>query len=129
MATGLDRIDLQNSGPVWAPPPDVTLVAEAVVEASAANASATGASFQIGEVVRILTDSRLRRTPGHQGKTNATDVVTVGRAGNSYEILDGPELVDNLNWWYVRYTSRDGQTAEGWAAETSASGLQILGKQ
>lgn len=129
MATGLNRIDLQNTGPAWEPPPEVTPVAEAVVEASAASVNPTGGSFQPGEIVRILTDSRLRRTPGYQGKDNNSDVVTVSRANDTYEIVEGPQVVDNLNWWFVRYTTPDGRLVEGWAAETSARGVQILGKQ
>ena len=41
-------------------------------------------------------------------------------------ILEGPQAADDLRWWRIRYDNPAG-SAEGWVAESTASGVQILG--
>jgi hypothetical protein len=118
---------LQQNGPVWTPPA-FTPTPETVA-ADANNPSAVVGIFSIGETVRNITATRvnLRRTPGHVGKAG-DDILAQTVPGESVVILDGPVQQDNLLWWPVRYTARAGTTLDGWMAEATASGVQILGR-
>ena len=131
MATGLNRIDLediQGSGAVWTPPavtPTPTLDPNAVAPAAVAG---TGA-FQLGETVRNITNSRvnIRQTAGHLGKSNS-DILAQLQSGDTLQIVAGPNFADGLNWWLIRYQTSDGRVVEGWVAEATQSGVQILGR-
>lgn len=129
VATGLNRIDLediQGSGAVWTPP---AVTPTPTTPPNVAASAATGASaFQIGESVRNVTNSRVnvRQTPGHLGKTSS-DILAQLQPGDPLLIIGGPESRDNLNWWLIRYQAADGRSIEGWVAEATQSGVQILG--
>jgi hypothetical protein len=118
---------LQQNGPVWTPPA-YTATPE-ILAADTSNPAAPVGIFAIGETVRNITATRvnLRRTPGHVGK-NGDDILAQTVSGESVVILDAPVQQDNLIWWPVRYTTRDGATLDGWMAEATASGVQILGR-
>ena len=118
---------LQQNGPVWTPP--AFMPTPETVAAEANNPSAVVGIFSIGETVRNITATRvnLRRTPGHVGKAG-DDILAQTVPGESVIILDGPVQQDNLLWWPVRYTARDSTTLDGWMAEATASGVQILGR-
>jgi hypothetical protein len=127
MTLGLNRLDLadlQHNGPAWTPQPATPTTEGAPAAGNDATpASNQGAgSFQPSQVIHNLTAVNVRRTPGYLGKLT-TDVVTVVKPGESLEIIEGPTPMDKLNWWHIRYNGID-----GWVAEATASGVQILGK-
>ena len=85
--------------------------------------------FAVDQRVRNLTNSRvnLRSTPGYLSKT-ASDVIGTLQPGDRVTILGEQQAADNLTWWRVRATLTDGRTIDGWVAEATASGVQILGE-
>lgn len=125
MATGLNRIDLQNNGPVWTPPA-ITPTSADVVVASAANANQATGAFQIGETVHNIASGRvnIRQQPGR----NKEDILAQSVMGDAFQIIGGPQAADGLIWWQVSYTTRDGRPIQGWVAEATGSGVQILGR-
>lgn len=129
-AFGLNRVtlaDLQGNGVAWTPAP-VTPVAVALPAESTAALPGVSTRFRAGETVRNLTNSRvnIRSTPGHLSKP-ATDILGQVEPGGTLEILGESALGDSLTWWRVRYTAPDGARIEGWVAEATGSGVQILG--
>ena len=132
LATGSSRLrlsDLQAGQPAWTPPvvtatPVVTPVpaAEILVEQS-------GGAFQMGERLANITNSmvNIRATPGYLGKPGS-DVIGQVPPRAMIEILGGRALADGLTWWRIRYTAPDGGVIDGWIAEATASGVQILGQ-
>jgi hypothetical protein len=132
MATGVSRINLaglQNNGVAWSPPPVTAtpVVQEAAPDESGVVLEEGGGAFLAGEQVRNVTSSRvnLRAVPGYLGKPDG-DVIAQVLPGEWLEILGGRASADNLTWWLVRYTPPGGGPVEGWVAEATASGVQIL---
>lgn len=126
--TRLTLADIQGNGPGWTPAP---FTPAPVVQAEAAGAvPVTGVStrFPAGATVRNLTNSRvnLRSTPGHLSKAPA-DVQLQIAPGDTLQILGDSASADSLTWWHVRYQAPDGGIHEGWVAEATGSGVQILG--
>lgn len=122
--TDLSLAELQGVGAAWTPP---TLTTPAPADQGVAAASAettTKGAFQPGDIVRNITNSRvnIRMTPGHLGKP-AGDIISQIDPGASIKILGEPTLQDNLTWWHVNVNGLD-----GWVAEATASGVQILAK-
>jgi hypothetical protein len=129
---GLDDLslaDFQSSGPVWTPPAplptETTAVAEQPAEEPAAPTEET--RFQPGGRAQNITNSRvnIRRSPGYLGQA-ADNVLAQMEPGETVEIAGWPRNADNLIWWPSRYQSADGAIIEGWVAESTASGVQIL---
>jgi hypothetical protein len=91
--------------------------------------SVSGGAFQLGETARNITSSRvnIRQTPGHLGKTDS-DIVAQLQPGDTMQIVAGPAPADNLTWWLIQFQSRDERMVEGWVAEATGSGVQILGR-
>lgn len=125
--TGADLADLQNNEARWQPPqvtatptPAATTEAEQVVDVP-------GGLFRAGERVRNITASRvnIRATPGYLGKPDG-DIIGQTPPGAVVEILGGRALADNLTWWLIRYDAPDGGTIQGWMAEATAGGVQIM---
>jgi len=87
-----------------------------------------GAEFQIGQRVQNLTNSRvnIRRSPGYLGKSD-DDILFQVVPEAEMEILAAPESVDGLQWWHILYVANPETVIEGWVAEATASGVQILG--
>lgn len=83
----------------------------------------------LGVQARNITNSRvnIRQTPGHLGKSDS-DILAQMQPGDTVTIIGGPTVADNLVWWQIQYTSSDGRSLEGWAAEATGSGVQILGQ-
>jgi hypothetical protein len=131
IALGLNQLslaELQGIGSAWTPPPytpEPTPLPVAVTDGS----SAGSLRFAPQQAVRNLTNSRvnLRSTPGYLSKP-ASDVIGVIQPGASAVILGENQTADNLVWWRVRAVLDDGRTIEGWVAEATASGVQILGE-
>ena len=65
--------------------------------------------------------------PGYQGKA-AGDVFGQLQPGDTLQVVGDSSLADNLIWWRIRYAAPDSRTLEGWVAEATASGVQILGR-
>jgi hypothetical protein len=135
VATGLNRIDLaaiQGNGVTWQPPEiPTTTVTEPSADTNndAPSGVRSDGAFALGERVRNITNSRvnIRQTPGHVGKT-PEDVLGQLAPGTTLEIVAGPAPADNLLWWLIRATTAEGRPVEGWVAEVTASGVQILGR-
>ena len=131
LSTGLNRLDLaslQGGERAWAPPlvtPTPTLD-PGVREATVGQGDGT---LALGQQVHNITNSRvnIRRTPGHLGKSDS-DIVAQMQPGDTVTIIGGPTSADNLLWWQIQYTTSDGRTLDGWAAEATGSGVQILGQ-
>jgi hypothetical protein len=125
----IDLADLQNNTG-WTPPPipPTPEVAETSPGEGLPQDLPPGA-FQTGEFVRNITSSRvnIRSTPGYLGKPEG-DVIAQVLPGERVEILNQRVIADNLNWWLIRYTAPNGFSLEGWIAEATASGVQILGR-
>lgn len=124
--TGLDLADLQNSEPRWQPPqvtptptPEATTVAEQPV--------VSDGLFRVGDRARNIAASRvnIRATPGYLGKPDG-DIIGQVPPGAVVEIAGGRTIADNLTWWLVRYVAPDGGVIQGWMAEATAGGVQIL---
>lgn len=130
---GLNRLtldDLRKGGETaWTPMP--VTPAPDLVDAAPAEGSAppTAGStrFAAGQTARNATNSRvnIRLTPGYLGKS-PSDVVGQLEAGQTLQIVGDPTPADELMWWRIQATS-NGQTVVGWVAESTASGVQILG--
>ncbi len=120
--------DLQSSGPVWTPPPVPTAspIDTTAPAVSAADSAAGAGRLQPNSVARNVANSRvnIRTTPGYLGKSSE-DVVALMEPGALLTILEGPQPRDQLTWWRVRFDSPTGPV-EGWVAESTASGVQIL---
>jgi len=86
------------------------------------------ALFGIGQQVQNLTNSRVnvRRSPGYLGKTD-DDILYQVMPSAEMDILDEPAEADGLTWWHIRYAVDQNDVIEGWVAEATASGVQILG--
>ena len=125
MALGLTDLSLaefQGVGAAWTPP---TITASEPVTAVSASAEVvTDGAFQPGDIVRNVTASRVnvRMTPGHLGKP-VGDIIAQLDPGATLEILGERASQDNLFWWRVNVNGVD-----GWVAEATASGVQILAK-
>jgi hypothetical protein len=123
--------ELQTQAGSWTPPP-APPTAEVVEQPAADPALAdqdTPAGFAVGDSLRNITPSQvnIRRTPGYLSKPEG-DVVGQVAPNQSVELLGGRAAADNLTWWYIRYRTPGGQVIEGWIAEATASGVQILGQ-
>jgi len=130
LATGLDRIDLtHNNRRAWTPP---IVTATPVATAAPDNASTVGeagGAFSMGQQLHNVTSSQvnIRAAPGYLSKPNG-DVIGQVPSGGQIKIIGGHTSADGLTWWYSRYTAPDGVAIDGWIAEATASGVQILGQ-
>lgn len=133
MTLGLNKIDLadlQSNGPMWTPAAITPTPEGAQASNTGANTETNGGgnqstgAFQAGDVVRNLATSRVnvRATPGYQGKPNG-DILAQLASGDTVQIVGERTIADNLIWWHINYKG-----VEGWVAEATASGVQILGK-
>ncbi len=131
-ATGISRLnlaDLQDTNAAWSPPPVTPTPAVQAETPAEAAPQDSGGIYQAGDVVRNITASNvnIRATPGYLSKPDG-DIVAQVRPGETVEILGNRSLADNLIWWQIRYQAPDGAVIEGWVAEATASGVQILGR-
>ncbi len=132
LATGINRIDLANlqgDSQVWTPP---LVTATPVVTPASAEApiiGESGGAFSLGQRLANVTNSQvnIRAEPGYLSKP-AGDVIGQVPPDGTVEIIGGRAFADGLTWWLIRYTALDGATIDGWIAEATASGVQILGQ-
>jgi hypothetical protein len=131
LATGINRLDLtdlQNEGQVWTPPrvTATPVVTPEVVEGPVIGEA--GGAFSMGQRLSNVTSSQvnIRALPGYLSKATG-DIIGQVPPGGVVEVIGGRSSADGLTWWYIRYTAPDGATIDGWIAEATASGVQILG--
>jgi hypothetical protein len=132
LATGVSRLrlaDLQAGQPAWTPPAVTATPVVTPLPAAEIPLEQGGGAFQPNERLANITNSlvNLRATPGYLSKPGG-DVIGQVPAGGQVEILGGRALADGLTWWRVRYLAPDGGVIDGWIAEATASGVQILGR-
>jgi hypothetical protein len=84
--------------------------------------------FERGSQIFTTAFVNLRRTPGYVGKTE-DDIAVEIPYGQPVTVEDGAQRVDELTWWRVSYTSPQQQTFQGWVAESSPSGQELLSSQ
>lgn len=125
--TGADLADLQSNGARWQPPQVTATPTSAATSDAEQVVDVPGGLFRAGDRVRNITASRvnIRATPGYLGKPDG-DVIGQTPPGAVVEILGGRALADNLTWWLIRYDAPDGGTIQGWMAEATAGGVQIM---
>ncbi|MBW7882240.1 MAG: SH3 domain-containing protein [Caldilineaceae bacterium] len=131
LALGINQLslaELRRAGPVWTPPA-VTPTPAVVAAPAASSPQGVSTRFAPGQLVRNLTGSRvnIRTTPGYLSKPDG-DILGVIQPGDSLEIVGESAAADNLIWWQIRYAAPDGRMIDGWVAEATASGVQILGE-
>lgn len=116
-----------NSLVAWTAPPTPVPSQVEVAPQRSESESTVDDAYLPGDRPRNITSSlvNIRSSPGYLGKP-AQDVVAQAVPGQEVEILGGPETVDGLEWWRVRLATTEA-TVEGWIAEATASGVQILG--
>lgn len=124
LSLGLNRLslsDLRSDNASWTPP---TLAPTPQMPIQPELTPAPVGAFSAGQSVRNVTGSRVnvRATPGHLGKSPG-DVLMQLAPGDRVVILGDSTLADNLTWWRVQVNG-----IEGWVAEATASGVQILGE-
>lgn len=142
-------VDIQDDGePAWAPAPTAdpdsnqSASNESTSNQSASNQStsnqSTGAqsagntaeyTFQINDSAQNITAGlvNIRRTPGYRSK-ESNDILAQVQSGDVFAIIDGPQEVDSLLWWKIRYQTASNATINGWMAEATAGGLTIMGR-
>ena len=105
----------------------VTVVAPAASAPLLAPVAGVSDRFAAGVSVHNVTNSRVnvRTTPGYLGKP-ASDIVGQVDPGAAMTVLGDSQSADNLVWWRIRYQDPTGAALEGWVAEATASGVQIL---
>ena len=81
--------------------------------------------IKVGDKVKTLDITNLRRTPGYQDKPDS-DILYAIPAKSEVVIVSGPNTADGLVWWSVRFTSSQGNTFSGWVAGAKASGTPLL---
>jgi hypothetical protein len=77
--------------------------------------------FAAGQQAVAGAGVNIRKTPSTSG---AKVIMTSQRT--PVTILGGPERGDGLAWWRVRLTLANGQTTEGWIAQTAPNGATLL---
>jgi hypothetical protein len=132
LATGINRLDLadlQNNGQVWSPPQVTATPVTTPPPAEEPIIGEPGGAFSLGQQLLNITSSvvNIRAEPGYLSKP-AGDVIGQVPPGGLVEIIGGRASADGLTWWLIRYTASDGAVIEGWMAEATASGVQILGQ-
>ncbi len=132
LATGASRLrlsDLQAGQPAWTPPAVTATPVVTPVPAEEIPVEQSGGAFQEGELLANITNTlvNIRATPGYLGKPGG-DVIGQVPPRGQVAILGGRALADGLTWWRIRYTAPDGGEIDGWIAEATASGVQILGR-
>ena len=101
-------------GTSWTPP-----VAE--LQTPTLVTSGGNVGLQIGQRARVAAAAvNLRQTPGYLDKP-VGDVIGSVRRGEIVEIINGPQIVDNLTWWQIKQGKRS-----GWMAESRATGERLL---
>lgn len=125
VALGFNRAtlaELSGNSVAWTPP---TLIpTPPAPEPGDTPLAPIAGRFGVGQTVFNVTGSRvnLRQTPGHLGKPGGDVLAQLG-PGDAVVILGETAVADNLTWWRVGF-----QGAEGWVAEATASGVEILGQ-
>jgi hypothetical protein len=116
----LSLADLRGGDSSWTPP-TLMPTPEPVLTDGAAPGDAAG-RFVAGMQARNITGTRVnvRRTPGHLGKPD-DDVLLQVQPGEVLTILGDVASANGLTWHRVAVNG-----SEGWVAESTASGVQIL---
>jgi hypothetical protein len=132
LATGINRLDLtdlQNNGQAWTPPQVTATPVVTPAPAAEEIIGEPGGAFTLGQQLLNITSSvvNVRAEPGYLSKPSG-DVIGQVPPGGLVEIIGGRASADGLTWWLIRYTAPDGAVIEGWMAEATASGVQILGQ-
>lgn len=118
-----------NSDPLWTPPPPTVTPSAELAQSQRVSPDTSQYTFQIGDSAQNITTGlvRIRQSPGTRDK-DESDIITRAQPGDVFAIVAGPEEVDGMLWWKVRYGTAEGATIEGWMAEATTNGITIMGR-
>jgi hypothetical protein len=78
--------------------------------------------IEIGETINVVYPHvRMRYSPGYVNKNDLVDTKHYLQTGDQVTVLNGPEINDNLCWWFVEH-----QQWQGWTADHSQQGRLLL---
>ncbi|MBV7332673.1 M23 family metallopeptidase [Chloroflexi bacterium TSY] len=83
------------------------------------------AKFAVGDLVRTLDFTRIRRTPGIFDKPD-TDILGEVWEDTVGLVVAGPETRDELIWWQIETVNQNRRAVTGWMAESAPSGAHLL---
>jgi hypothetical protein len=76
----------------------------------------------IGKTINVVYPRvRMRYSPGYVDKNDLVDTTHYLQTGDQVAVLNGPEINDNLCWWYIQH-----QQWKGWTADHSHQGRLLL---
>ena len=101
---------------------------EPTVQTQPTNGAVGSGQFAIGQAIANVTAApvNMRASAGYRNKPPA-DVVCAFPARAKLTVQQGPHAADGLSWWCIGGTLPDGQTVNGWVAESAPDGVQLLG--
>jgi hypothetical protein len=78
--------------------------------------------IQVGKTINVVYPQvRMRYSPGYVSKNDVVDTKHYLQMGDQVTVMSGPEINDELCWWYIQH-----QQWEGWTADHSHQGRLLL---
>ena len=78
--------------------------------------------IEIGKTINVVYPQvRMRHSPGYVDKNDAVDSKHYLQTGDQVTVMNGPEIKDDLCWWYIQH-----QQWQGWTADHSHQGRLLL---
>lgn len=78
--------------------------------------------IEIGKTINVVYPRvRMRYSPGYVNKNDFVDTKHYLQTGDQVAVLNGPEINDNLCWWFIQH-----QQWQGWTADHSQQGRLLL---
>ncbi len=78
--------------------------------------------IEIGKTINVVYPKvRMRYSSGYVSKNDVTDTKHYLQTGDRVTVVNGPEINDELCWWYVQH-----QNWQGWTADHSHTGRLLL---
>jgi hypothetical protein len=78
--------------------------------------------IEIGKTINVVYPKvRMRHSPGYVNKNDVVDTKHYLQTGDQVTVVNGPEINDELCWWYIQH-----QQWQGWTADHSQQGRLLL---
>jgi len=100
------------------------LSVEVGVEDEEATSESLGA-YALGQLLICIEPVRIRRSPGYQDKP-PNDTLGEFLAATTVNVIEGPQMVDGLNWYHVGGISGSSRSIVGWVAAQGTDGRPYL---